>query len=133
MSKRIAHRIEEIFLALIILWNIFDFLELLPGDLDFAKKIVSWAAIGYLFLKASPTSIFFANKNISLDIMIILSYFCLIVKNLVAYAIAAADESHFMSSTLHFLAYAGVSLEQYFFYIGGVSLILLSFWMALRL
>ena len=50
MKKAVMHRIEEVILVLIILLQILDFFEILPADLDYAKKIISWTALGYLLL-----------------------------------------------------------------------------------
>jgi len=75
MEKRgVEQRIEEIILLFIILLNIMDFLEILPGDLDYAKKIISWSALGYLLYKASLTRIFFNNKHKFVDFALIISY-----------------------------------------------------------
>jgi len=46
-KKRIMHRLEEVILILIIILNVLDFFEILPADIDFAKKIISWTALGY--------------------------------------------------------------------------------------
>ena len=67
MNTKIMHRIEEILLSALILIQILDFLEILPGDLDFLKKFISWTAIGYLFYKASISNILFGSKIKFLD------------------------------------------------------------------
>ncbi|MBW2980646.1 hypothetical protein KY360_04470 [Candidatus Woesearchaeota archaeon] len=134
MHKPVMHRVEEVFLVIIIVLSIMDFFEMLPADLDFAKKIVSWIAIGYLFLKASPTSIFFGNKHVGIDLAIILSYLFLIVKNILAFARTAAEEAHLTKGILEFfLEKSGLYFELYSFYIGGVLLILLSLWVTWKL
>ena len=55
VQSHAMHRLEEIFLALLILLAVLDFFEILPGDLDYVKKIISWTIIGYLIYKASLT------------------------------------------------------------------------------
>ena len=85
-KKRIMHRLEEVILILIIILNVLDFFEILPADIDFAKKIISWTALGYILYKASLTKIFFNNQKMSIDILLIMSYFMLIFKNIIIFS-----------------------------------------------
>ena len=68
----------KIYFMLFILLNIIDFLNIIGGDLDFFKKLLSWLLIAYLFYNLSPTRLFVGKKNKKLDLMLIL-VFCLIV------------------------------------------------------
>lgn len=78
--------IEEIILIGIIILNIVDFAEMLSPDWDYAKKILSWTALGYLMYKSSPTNIFFGEKHKKIDFALIITYFLLSVKIFIGYA-----------------------------------------------
>lgn len=86
--------IEEIILITLIYLNIIDFLEVIPSDLDYAKKIISWVGLGLLLYKVSPTKIFFGQKNKKFDISLIIIYFLFIMKNMVAYSKVALELTH---------------------------------------
>ena len=77
----------EIYFIFFIFLNIIDFLNIIGGDLDFFKKILSWTLISYLFYKVSITKIFIGNKIKYMDLLYILS-FCLmtIPKFLILYS-----------------------------------------------
>jgi hypothetical protein len=82
---------EEIILIAIIILNILDFADMLSPDLDYAKKILSWTALGYLFYKANLTQIFFGVKNKKIDLLLIISFFLLSFKNIIGYAVSTID------------------------------------------
>ncbi|RLE38740.1 hypothetical protein DRJ17_03000 [Candidatus Woesearchaeota archaeon] len=65
----------EILIIILILLNIFDFLELLPAEVSYIKKIISYTALFYLLYKISITKIFFNNENKNLDFLMIFTYF----------------------------------------------------------
>ncbi|MFW5705038.1 MAG: hypothetical protein ACOCXG_04295 [Nanoarchaeota archaeon] len=71
LSKKIA---ISIILLLFILLNVFDFMNFLSGDLDFFKKILSWAIIGYIFYKASISRIFIGEKLRGYDLSFIIAF-----------------------------------------------------------
>lgn len=103
MASKLAHRIEEAILVFIILLNIFEFFgwfsfmdiglsSELAGDIDFAKKIISWILLGYLFYTIKISKIMFGEeqaylgskiKNWHIDSMVLLSYFLLIFTKLI--------------------------------------------------
>lgn len=83
----------EIYFIFFIFLNIIDFLNIIGGDLDFFKKILSWTIISYLFYKVSITKIFTGNKNITIDILYIISFcFMTIPKYLILYSINIKEE-----------------------------------------
>jgi hypothetical protein len=90
--KFIGESIEEIILLGIIFLNVLDFLEFINPDWDYAKKIISWSALIYLFYKANLTKLFFGIKDKKLDFLIILSYFFLSFKNIIVYSYSALNE-----------------------------------------
>src|SRR3989338_1652799 len=83
---------EELILLLIIFLNIDDFLELISPEWDYIKKIISWTALGYLLYKASLTHLFFGEKHKRLDLMLVLAYFFMTMKNFINYAHIAQRE-----------------------------------------
>ena len=139
--------IEEFLLFLIIILNILDFTELLPPEYDFIKKIISWTCLGYLLYKSSLTNIFFGEKIPKIDFLLVLAYFCLIVKNLIVFAQSVIDETGeftyslnvtetgfqivqktegFLTGFYSSLINNGPLIEQIFFYIGISILIFLA-------
>jgi len=124
-------RLSEIFILIfIILISFLDFFEVLPGDVDFAKKILSWLLLGYLLYRISLTQLFFGVKKKSFDLLIVLTYFLLIIKNLVGFAGASIEEANLLLPLYEFLVHNSMAIEMYCFNIGGILLILLSFIMA---
>src|SRR3989344_5730398 len=139
--------IEEFLLFLIIILNILDFTELLPPEYDFIKKIISWTCLGYLLYKSSLTNIFFGEKIPKIGFLLVLAYFCLIVKNLIVFAQSVIDETGeftyslnvtetgfqivqktegFLTGFYSSLINNGPLIEQIFFYIGISILIFLA-------
>src|SRR3989344_7990940 len=85
-KKRWIFRVEEVILVFLVLSDVLDFFDILPGDLDYLASVVSWAALGYLLYKISLTRIFFNNRHRYVDILLIVSYFMLIFKNIVIFS-----------------------------------------------
>ncbi|MCB9362365.1 hypothetical protein H6504_02925 [Candidatus Woesearchaeota archaeon] len=106
LGRRLKHWVEDIFLLSVIILNILDFFEILPGDFDFIKKILSWAVLGYLMYHVNLAKIIFGKdshedmqgmnlglKPQDVNLLIIVSYFMMIFKNMVHYADTALTES----------------------------------------
>jgi len=125
-SVIVEQRIEEIILIFIILLNILDFFEILPGDLDYVKKIISWSALGYLLYKASLTRIFFNNKHKFVDIFLIVSYFFLIFKNIITYSRLNLEDFHLFYNFHRFILENAFFFEFYTFIIGAIGIILIA-------
>ncbi|MCA9495940.1 MAG: hypothetical protein KC589_03280 [Nanoarchaeota archaeon] len=82
-SKKI---LLQIYFILFIILNLLDFFNIIPNDLDFFKKLLSWSIIAYIFYKVSPTKIFTGNKIKKYDIMYIIGFsFIAIAKDLKFY------------------------------------------------
>jgi len=90
--KRWLHSLEEVILAGLILLNVLDFFQLLSADVDYFKKILSWVTLGYLLYKVSLTKIFFNERHSHVDILLIVSFFMLIFKNLVVFSSTILDQ-----------------------------------------
>ncbi len=132
MDPKIAGKIEITLLTFIIVLHILDFLEVLPGDLDFIKKLISWTALGYLFIKASLSTILVGYKKTRFDTAVILTYFLFMVKALIGYVKVAVEEARLFEKFYSFLLTNIVLIEKYSFYLGGILLIFISLYMALR-
>lgn len=132
MNPRLQQKIELSLLALFIILHITDFLEVLPGDLDFIKKLISWTALGYLFVKASLSTILLGYKKPRFDAAIILTYFLFITKNLVSYIKVSVEEAQIFEKLYSFVLTHSVVIEKYSFYLGAILLIFISLYMALR-
>ncbi len=127
-KEAIARLAENAAFVLIILIGVFHFFELLPVELEYFEKILSWTMMGYLLYNASLTKIFFGVQKKSIDLLLILAYFLLIIKNLVAYALAAFKEESLLSSFFYFIA--NERFELYAFYMAGLSLIVISLYLS---
>lgn len=84
LNKKIA---LQIYFILFILLNIVDFLNLLEGDLDFFKKLLSWTIIGYIFYKVSLTKIFIGKTIRSYDLAYIFAFCLMIIPRTLTYYI----------------------------------------------
>tara|TARA_Y100000310_G_scaffold291943_1_gene320264 strand:+ start:3819 stop:5324 length:1506 start_codon:yes stop_codon:yes gene_type:complete len=145
LVSKIAHRIEEFILIVLILLGVFDFFELLPGDIEFLKKIISWTLLGYLLYKVDLTNILFGRRenirNKEIDLFILVAYFSLIVKNLTGYAVSLCEpsklagkvvcvgETEIFRGAITWLVDTAPLLNTIFFYIGGILIILISLYM----
>ncbi len=103
-------------------------MHLLPGDLDFVKKIISWTALGYLLYKIKLSEIFFGEQHSGFDIALILSYFLFILKNFVVFSKEAVEHgATFFAPLAKYILHHAAQFEMFTFMIGGIMLILLSF------
>lgn len=128
MKKEDIIRIsEDLAFVLVIALSIFDFFEMLPPEVDYFQKILSWTMMGYLFYRASLTKLFFGVQKKFADGLLILTYFLFITPKVVGYAMVASREESLLSS--FFLYLANPRFEVYSFYIGGVLLIIFSLYL----
>ncbi len=131
--ENILYRIEEALIVLIIILGIMDFFEILPGDLDYTKKIISWSIMGYLLYKASPTAIFFNKRKALIDLILIISYFLLIFKNLIVFVEVNTKHSFIFYELQKAILENAVSIEIFTFFAGSILLLLLSLYCAFRI
>jgi len=126
--------IEEIILITLIYLNIIEFFEVIPPVLNYTKKIISWIALGTLLYHASPTKIFFGQKNKSLDITLILTYFLFVTKNLVSYSKIAHEMSRgSLRNFYQFILNNSLFFENTLIKIGLILLVFLSLFMTFKL
>jgi hypothetical protein len=133
MNKKVGYRIEEIILVILILLNILDFIEWLPGDIDYIKKIISWTCLGYLLYKISLTKLFFGTKNKLIDFSLVSACFLMVLKNLIHYAQVARGEVHVLAELYAFLVNNRGLLDYVSFYIGGLLLIVIAVYCSFKL
>src|SRR3989338_2327055 len=132
-KKRLMFKIEEIILIFLILSDVLDFFDILPGDIDYISLVVTWVAIGYLLYKASLTKIFFNNQSKVLDIFLIIAYFMLVLKNLILFSSGRLEEYAIFYDFQKFIVDNSASLEFYFFIFGSASILLLAVYSALSI
>jgi len=129
----IFRRIEELILIFIIIVTILDFFEILPADIDYVKKIISWTILGYIIYRASLTKIFFNNKNTSIDLILTISYFLLIIKNVVAYSAVNIDNFNFFYNLNKYIIENLNLIEIYSFLIGSISIIFIALYCTFKM
>ncbi|MBU1005350.1 MAG: hypothetical protein KJ561_05975 [Nanoarchaeota archaeon] len=132
MESKTEKRIELFLLLIIVILQVMDFLGLLSGDADFAKKILSWVGFGYIFIKASLSTMLFGNKKPKFDLIIILSYFLLTIKDLVKAASVGLEEVHLLEETYIFIVNNSAIIEKYSFYLGAIIILFLALRAALK-
>jgi len=133
MKKGLKHRLEELILIIIILLNIFAFIEALPGDVHFIKNIISWVSLGYLLYHISLTRIFFGAKNKLVDITLIITFFLFIVKNLLYFASIAIEEVNIFGHFYEFLIENSLVINKITFITAGVLLLLHSLYLTFNI
>jgi hypothetical protein len=125
--------LEKVFLVLVILLQIGDFFEVLPEDIDFIKKIISWLVLGYLFVKISISKILMGTPHKEFDKAIVLTYFLFSIKNLTAVAIVGHEEVAMFHGLFNVIVNNTILIEKYAFTLAGYLLIFLAAYMALHL
>ncbi|MFP4423761.1 MAG: hypothetical protein ACLFP2_00865 [Candidatus Woesearchaeota archaeon] len=146
-KRKLKHWFEDIFVIVLILLNIFDFLEVLGGELDFFKKILSWVMLGYLMYHVNLAKLIFGKdmhedihghkiglKPRDIDLLIILAYFLLIFKNMTHFAHVAIEEevAPFVQAILEGLVENSMQINGATFFFGGLLLFCIALFMAIR-
>lgn len=133
VKRKILHRLEEIILTIIILLNVLEFFNVLPGDLEYGKNIISWTALGYLLYRASLTKIFFNVRHIHIDLLLIISYFLMIFKNIIAYTSSNLESFYVFYDLNKFLLENAQFIQLYSFLLGSISLIIIALYCAIKI
>lgn len=81
LATQIKVGIEEVILLVLLGISLLAMVALLPGDIHFIKKIISWIGLGYLLYKIDLAELFYGHKRKWIDGLLIFSYFCLILKD----------------------------------------------------
>ncbi len=123
---------EEIILGLVIILQFLDFFEIIGSTGDYIKKIISWAALGYLLYKIKPSKLFVGVDSRLSDKILIFGYFFLTIKNLVSYAQSEINHtSVFLHDFFNFLLTYSQIIETGGIYFGLVLLVFISLRLAL--
>lgn len=126
MSK--VHKLlEELLLVVLIAMNVMELFDLLPGIAGFFKAIMSMTTLSYVFYKASLSDIFFGEKNISLDLILILSYLLMIINKFVQYFLISIEEIEVMQYFFSMVVDNSVMIEKISFIVGSLFLVMISF------
>ncbi len=119
---------EILFLTILIIFNVLDFLKFLPGDMDFLKKIISWTLLSYLLYRLSLMKILFGDVKYRkiLDITLLILFFSLIFKLIINFAKSSFVETRFFSTLLATIGRFAPEVNIITLYLGFVGLILVS-------
>jgi hypothetical protein len=128
MTGIFEKRVEELILISIILLNLIDLFNLLSAELSYVKFIINWFVLGYLLFKISISDILLGNRHKQIDIILIASYFLLIIKNLTALSNEIIHKSGFLYSFFLLLVENAQQIEIISFYIGIGLIIFVSFY-----
>ncbi|MFT4325971.1 MAG: hypothetical protein ACMXYK_00535, partial [Candidatus Woesearchaeota archaeon] len=131
--------IHEAILVLLIVLNVLDFFHVLPEDVDYFKKVVSWIILGVVLYRVSISNIIVGVRHKVVDLILILSFFLLTLKNLTGYAKSVLSTIHF--SELDFFVFDLYTyivrhnhiFERNFFYVGIIGIILSSIYLGFKL
>ncbi|HLC46428.1 MAG TPA: hypothetical protein VJI75_01680 [Candidatus Nanoarchaeia archaeon] len=89
LIKRLDIGIAELLLVFLITLDVLEFLGRLSPDLDYIKKIVSWACLGVLVYRANLSEIFYGYKDKLVDGLLLTSYFLLVINEVIAFSAEA--------------------------------------------
>ena len=129
MLATLRARFAEIVLVILLVLQILDFFKLLPGDLDFLKKIVSIVILVLLFYKVGFSWLMHGVRMPWWsDMLVLISYLGFVTKDLIA--VAEGAEATLFSGVIDNLLFNAGTIELWGFYIGGVGLILASIYFA---
>lgn len=78
--------VEIIFFILLLILNLAEFTGLLPGYLDWIKKLISWALLLTILYKADLTKILFNISLPKINITILVAMLLMHLKNIIAFA-----------------------------------------------
>jgi hypothetical protein len=135
-AQKLEIGFEEIVIAILIILNILDFTEFLPGTADYIKKIISWSILAFLLYHVSITKLIIGIRKKWVDIGLIFAFFLLIMKNMVGFANAAfletANQNAFVLDLYGYIIQNNQLFEIYFFIAGIILLTILSLYLSLN-
>lgn len=125
---RLKNAVENFFLFIIVILNFFDFIEQLPSDLDFIKKIISWTLMIYLLYHLGFTKILIGYKNWFIDILLLISYTLFIFKDLIYY-LFNTELFYFDNLSKLIITYQS-EINYYAFNLSAIIMIFLAFYIS---
>lgn len=131
LKKRLDFGIGEILLLMLVVTGIMEFFDILPADLQYIQKTISWFCLGYLLYNANLTEIIFGYKDKLIDICLIIAYFLFAAKNFIAYSKFAMEEIAETGGSLlvplySFMLDKAFTIELITLYLGGMIILILS-------
>jgi hypothetical protein len=135
MSESLKDRVEiglgEIIVIALILVDILEFAGFLPYSLNYMDNVLEWAGLCYLLYKADLTEIFFGYKDKLIDILLILAYFLMIMKDFVVFSKTSIESVttvsySFLVPFYTFVVDNAYELQMWTFCAGAVMLILIA-------
>jgi hypothetical protein len=142
MKKRTKSKLNlgliEVLILISIIIHIVAIFELLPGELEWFKWILSSLILTNLFIEAKPTNILFGHENKTFDYVIVISYLIYLIKDIVggATAIIQDQSMHFMSvhikNFMMWISYNANSLNMTSLYLASTIIIFISGLMAIK-
>jgi len=94
--KKLEIGILEFFIGLLMVIGIIGYFYHVPADLDWLDHTISFILFSVLFYHASVTSILFGQKNKKIDALVIISFFLLFFKDILAYTKEVATHFTFL-------------------------------------
>ncbi len=125
--------IEEMLLLYMLWSDISGFFGVIPADFEYVDKLIAWVVIALLLYRLSLTRILFGHKNPREDILLVVAFFLLVLKNNFTIIKELVSESVLLTPFFKFMLQNSIIIEKTAFYIGGLLLILLSVYTAKRL
>jgi hypothetical protein len=141
--KKLGEFALEFYLIALIIINLTDLFDMLPGEADIAKKIFSWVVVVHLLATISMSTIFFGERRTWVDRQLIIAFTLLSMQTILAYAVEVirrfgADPSYLTFTPLvKLLAMISnpavlISISNWLKYVGFAWLAALAFYCALN-
>ena len=132
--QRLEIGFEEFILVTLIVLDVLDFTEILPGDADYIKKIISWTVLSFVLFHVSITKVILGRRQRIVDIALIVSFFLLILKDMVGFANAAFIEIQgtFVTDLYAYIIQHNQLFEVQFFLVGIILLTIISIYLAIN-
>ncbi|MFW5746541.1 MAG: FG-GAP-like repeat-containing protein [Nanoarchaeota archaeon] len=129
---RTAIGLETFILISLIILNVLDFFKILPGDIDFIKKIISWILLALVFYHVGISKVLFGRDRQWIDITLLISYFLLTMKNFVGFARQTFIETEFVHDLYIFIINHNVQFETITFLLGLAGLLSVASFMTVK-
>ncbi len=127
-----ASGLEFLILLSLIVLNIIDFMKILPGDVDFFKKVISWILLAIIFNHIGITKVLFGKRKIGADILLLISYFLLTIKNLIGVAKATWNETSFVRDLYAYIINHSTYVISITFILGCLGLFIVAIYLTIN-
>jgi len=132
MGKKICKFIENIFILLFIALNLLDFINLLPPDLDFIKKIISWTFLLVIFYNIDFTKMIFGSSDKRINFLIVSCFLLLVINKFITILTLSEMGPMFKTFILSIVENIAV-IGRSSFIIASYLLIIISIYLAIRI